>query len=185
MTGYHVALFFHLLALLSAVAASTIVHMTRVMARDAATGGAALTWLGLAHSFARVFPPALAVLVGTGAWMTHDTWTWTAPFILAGIAGGAFLLVSGAAIEGPRAARLAMRLADAPAEPVPDSVTDPVWWCASWANTGVAIGVVLAMVAKPGAGGAALCVAGGLCVGAGVGAAFRRRPARTVTSAAA
>jgi hypothetical protein len=50
----------------------------------------------------------------------------------------------------------------------------------SWGDTGVAIGVVLAMTAKPGAAGSALCVAGGLCVGVAVGLLSRRAPVGAV-----
>jgi hypothetical protein len=180
MTGYQVALFFHLLALLAAIGASTIEHVSMAKVRDADTGGEALRWLGLAHSFARVFPVALAVLVGTGAWMVHDSWSWSASFVLAGLAGAVFLFGTGAGVLGPRAGRVAAALAAAPYERVPDVVRDPLWWCVSWGDTGVAIGVVLAMTAKPGAAGSALCVAGGLCAGIVVGLLSRRAPVGVV-----
>jgi hypothetical protein len=180
MSGYQVALFFHLLALLSAIGASTIEHVSMAEVRDAPTGREALRRLGLAHAFSRVFPVALAVLVGTGAWMVHDDWSWSAPFVLAGIAGSVFLLVTGAGVLGPRAGRVAAALAAAPDERVPDLVRDPVWWCVSWGDTGVAIGVVLAMTARPGAAASALCVAGGLGVGVLVGLLSRRAPVAAV-----
>ena len=177
MNSYHAALFLHLVALLSAIAASTIVHTSMVKIRDAATGGDALQWLGLAHGFARVFPVALAVLVGSGAWMVHDGWPWSSPFVVGGLAGAGFLFVSGAAIEGGRAGSVAKSLAAAPAEPVGDLVRDPLWWCASWANTGVAVAVVFAMTSKPLALATGVVLGAGVAAGAAIGFAARRRRA--------
>lgn len=174
MDGYHVALFLHLVALLAAIAASTIVHTSMVKIRDSANGGGALQWLGLAHGFARVFPVALATLVGTGAWMVHDSWPWSSPFVLGGLAGAVFLFVSGAAIEGSRAGAVAAALASAPGEPVDRLVRDPVWWCASWANTGIAVAVVFVMTAKPSAFGTATSLVIGVAAGASIGFVSRR-----------
>jgi hypothetical protein len=170
VSAYELGLFVHLLALFVAFGASTVVHVTMSKVRSAGRGGDALPWLALAHSFARVFPVALALLVASGAWMLRDAWSWSTGFVDAGLAGVVLLFVSGAVIEGGRARRLAAALAAHPSEPVPDRlVRDPLWWCASWGNTGVAVGVAFAMVAKPDAAGAFSSVAVGLCAGAVVG----------------
>lgn len=172
MNRYDLALFLHLLALLAAVAASTIVHVSMGKIRSARSGGEALQWLGLAHAFSRVFPIALAALLGTGAWMVHGRWSWGAGFVEAGLAGVAILAVSGAVFEGGHARKLASALAAGPADSLEHAaalVRDPRWWCASWGNTGVALAVVLTMVAKtsPAASFAALAV--GLVAGWSVG----------------
>ena len=178
MNAYHAALFLHLVALLSAIAASTIVHTSRVKMRDAASGAEALQWLGLAHGFVRVFPVALAVLTGSGAWMVHDTWPWSSPFVVGGFAGAGFLFASGAVIEGGRAGRVAAALAAARTEPVGEVVRDPLWWCASWANTGIAVAVVFVMVAKPSALETAVSLAAGVALGAAIGFGFSSRRRR-------
>jgi hypothetical protein len=178
MNRYDLALFLHLLALLAAIAASTIVHVSMSKVRSARTGGEALQWLGLAHAFARVFPIALAALLGTGAWMVHDRWPWGAGFVEAGLTGVVFLAVSGGVVEGGRARRVATALAARPGESLEHAaalVRDPLWWCASWGNTGVALAVVLSMVAKPSPAASFSVLAVGLTAGCCVGLASRRR----------
>jgi hypothetical protein len=181
MHGYHVALFVHLLALLAAFSASSLVHFAMTRVRDARTGAEALQWLGLCHRLSRVFPVALLTLVASGAWMTHDLWTWDTGFVDAGLTGAVLLLLSGAGVEGGRARRVAASLAAAPGDRPGEAVRDPLWWAASWANTGTALGVVFAMAAKPSAAGSFAGVAIGLVAGVCVGLAARgsQGPART------
>jgi hypothetical protein len=180
MDGYRIALFLHLLALLAAFAASGIVHLSLLRARDAASGAEALQWVGLCHRLSRVFPVALLLLLGSGSWMVHKAWDWDAGFVDAGLTGVALLFVLGGAVEGGRVRTVAAALAAAPAEPVGEEVRDPAWWAANWANTGIATGVVFAMATKPSAGGAFAAVAAGLAAGACTGLALRQRrsPAR-------
>ena len=173
MTGFHIALFIHLLALFAAFGASTVVHVATVKIRRARTGGEALEWLGIAHALSPVFPAALAVLVGTGAWMLHRGGSWSAGFVLAGLAGVVLLFVSGAAFEGMRAKKLAAALAARPDDP---PIDDPLLSLISWANTGIAVGVTFGMVARPSTGAAFAALVAGLVAGAAVGllAASRR-----------
>jgi hypothetical protein len=177
MSRYDVALFLHLVGLLAAFGASTVVHVAMTKIRGARTGGEALQWLGLAHAFSRVFPVALATLLATGAWMTHERWSWSAGFVVAGLTGVGFLAVSGGAVEGRRARRLAAALGARPGDPLAHAlplVQDPVWWCASWCNTGVAIAVVLAMVAKTSVAASFAVLALGFAAGCAVGLVSRR-----------
>jgi hypothetical protein len=167
MHSYQIALFIHLVALFAAFGASTVVHVSMFKIRSSHSGSEALNWLGAAHALSRVFPVALA---GTGAWMLHSSWSWSAGFVDVGLTGVVLLFVSGGAIDGAYARRLAAALAAQPLEPPPAALArSAVWWSASWANTGIAIGVTFAMVTKPSAAGAfatlAVCVAAGAAVG--------------------
>jgi hypothetical protein len=185
MDGYQIALFVHLLALFAAFGASTVIHVSMTRIRSARSGAEALDWLGAAHALSRVFPLSLAALVGTGAWMLHDAWSWSSGFVLAGLTGVAFLFLSGAVIEGGQARKLAAALAARPAEPPAVLARDPLWWCASWANTGVAVGVTFAMVTKPSAEGAFAALAVGAIAGAAAGLLARggEAPSSSVTRA--
>lgn len=179
MHSYPIVLFIHLLALLTAIGASSLVHFAMARMRDAGSAGEALQWLGLCHRASRAFPVALLTLLGSGAWLVHEEWHWDTGFVDAGIVGAVLLLVLGGAVEGGRARRVAAALAAAPGGPVGDVVRDPVLWAVSWANTGIAVGVVFAMVTKPAAAGSFAAVAVGLAAGAGVGLAFRRQAGDT------
>jgi hypothetical protein len=182
MNRYDLALFLHLLALLAAIAGSTIVHVSMSKVRGARSGGEALQWLGLAHAFARVFPIALATLLGTGAWMVHGRWPWDAGFVEAGITGVVILAVSGGVVEGGRARRIATALGARPSESLEHAaalVRDPLWWCASWGNTGIALAVVLTMVAKPSPAASFSVLAVGFVAGWSVGLLARGTAFRT------
>ncbi len=179
MNWYGLALFLHLLALLGAVAGSTLVHLSLGKLRGARSCGEGLQWLGLAHAVSPVFPVALAVLVGTGAWMVHGRWPWSAGFVVAGLTGVVYLAVAGGAVEGGRARKLAAALASSPSAPLDQAlVRDPVLWCVSWANTGVALAVVLAMVEKSSLAVSFAMLGVGLASGCAVGLAFRARVGR-------
>jgi hypothetical protein len=184
MHGYQILLFVHLLALLAAFSASGIVHFALIKLRDARTGGEALQWLGLAHKLSPVFPLALLTLLGSGAWMVHDAWTWNTGFVDAGLTGVVVLFLSGALLEGGRARKVAAELAQAPGAPVAgraaELVRDRLLWCASWGNSGTALGVVFAMVAKLGVAGSFAAVAAGLGAGVAVALASGGRSVRQV-----
>jgi hypothetical protein len=171
--GYSVALVVHLFALLAAFGASTVVHLAMHRTRSARRGGDALPWLGLAKTFAHVFPLSLVLLLASGAWLVHERWTWSVGFVWAGLAGVAFLFVCGGAVADRRGAAVAAAVAAAPGEPVPAAIRDRAWWLASYANSGVALGVVAAMAAKPAAATAFGLLAGGLCIGLAAGEAAR------------
>jgi hypothetical protein len=183
MNRYDLVLFLHLLALLAAFGASTIVHVSMTKVRAARSGGEALQWLGLAHAFARVFPVALAVLLASGAWMVHGRWPWSSGFVEAGLTGVVFLAISGGVVEGGRARRLAGALAARPEDPIDHAAAlcrDPVWWCTSFGNSGVAIAVVLVMATKPSATASFAALAIGLAAGCAAGYAVSRGPVSTL-----
>jgi hypothetical protein len=174
MNGYDIALFFHLLALFAAFAATALLGLAMRRVLTARTGGDALQWLGLAKRTARVFPVALLTLVASGAAMVSERWSWSTPWVDAGLAGVVFLALVGDQVAGRRAAALAHELASDPAAPLPSRVRDPLWWAASNANPGVALGVVFAMVTKPPAPAAAAALIVGGLLGALTAVPLRR-----------
>jgi hypothetical protein len=179
MKAYDLVLFLHLGALLAAFSASGIIHFSMLRMRGARTGGEALQWLGACHAVSKVFPVALLTLVGSGAWMVHDLWSWSTGFVDAGLTGAAALFVLGGAVEAARAKKAAAALAAAPGAPVTGAaaalVRDPVWWAASWGSSGLAVGIAFAMVTKPGAAGAFAAIVVAFAAGAAVGLVARRR----------
>jgi hypothetical protein len=183
VTGYSLALVVHRFARLGAIGASTVVLLARHRARSTARGADALPWLGLVRTFAHAFPISLLLLLASGAWLVHERWTWSFGFVWAGLAGVAFLFVSGGAVAERRGKAVADAVLAAPGEPVPAVVHDRAWWLASYANSGVALGVVAAMAAKPSAGAAFGLLAAGLCIGLAVGELTRHGDGRAAAPA--
>ncbi len=186
MTAYHVYLYAHLLALVAASATSSVVHLAQARARSASSVPEVRQWLMLGGSTARVFPIATLALLVSGALMVtgHGAWTWGAAWVVAGLAAVAFLLVSGGVLgaRGKRTGRALAALSAGEVERARALLHDPLSGALSWANTGVALGTVFAMAAKPGPTGSAAA----LLIGAAAGLAMHlssERKAAAVPSA--
>ena len=184
MTGYQIALFVHLTALLAATAASGIVHLASARRKAAPTLRQSMEWGRLLGSTARVFPFAVITLLLTGAYMVTDRWSWHTGWVEAGIAGALLLLASGATIgmrEGAGARASVARLQSAGRDLPNDAAPDPVAVVLGEANTGLALALVLVMTIKPGLAGS-LAV---LAIGAAAGAYRARGHLRAKAPAAA
>jgi hypothetical protein len=179
MTGYQVSLYVHLLALVAAASASSVVHLAEARARRAASVGEARQWHALVGRTSRVFPVAVLTLFATGAYMVgvEGPWSWGTGWVEAGLAGGAFLLVVGAVlgIRGARAGRTLARLDAADVEGARAASHDRVAAALSWVNTGVALAVVFAMATKPALAASLTALVVGAVVGLCVHLARERR----------
>ena len=184
MIAYHTALYIHLLALLAAVATSTVVHLAAGRARAATTVAETRQWAALAGRTARNFPIATLVLFASGSFMVsvQSVWSWRAGWVDAGIAGVAWLLLSGAMLgkRGAKAGRALARVGAGDLDGARAALRDPVAAAFSWVNMGVALGVVYAMAAKPGLVGSLIALA----IGAAAGLAVHLRSARRAVAAA-
>lgn len=176
MDGYHIALFVHLCALLAAIGASAVVALAMRRVRSSQTGRDALPWLALGKSAARTFPPAILALVASGAYMVHDSWSWSAGWVDAGLAGAVLLGVLGDRVEGRAAHRVAMALAADPAAPAGAIVRDRVWWTAGLVNPALATGIVFVMTTKPSLAGSIASLVVAVAIGAVAAVPLWRNP---------
>jgi hypothetical protein len=92
---------------------------------------------------------------------------------LGGAHGVVFLFVCGGAVADRRGGVVAAAVTAAADGPLPALVSDRAWWLASYASSGVALGVVAAMAAKPSTAVAFGLLAAGLCIGLAVGEVAR------------
>ncbi len=177
MNAYHIALFFHLFALLAATVASTLTHFGEHRMQRAATVGEARPWLLLVAGVGKVFPLALLTLLATGSYMVHGGWTWNLGWVDAGLVGVVVLFVSGLALErhGRGIGAELARLGDGPLDArAAAAVRDPVAAAQSWANSMLALAVVFDMATKPALPVALTVLAIGVLAGVGIA----RRAAR-------
>ena len=189
MSAYYVLLYIHLLALVAASATSSVVHLAQARARRAASVPEIRQWLMLGGSTARIFPIATLTLLVTGALMVsfRGPWSWSAGWVEAGLVAVLFLLLSGPflGVRGKRAGLSLASLAPGEVERAAAVLHDPVAGALSWANTGVALGAVYAMAAKPGLAGSLLALVLGAATGVAIHVAMERKrnAAATATSA--
>ncbi len=183
MSAYSMFLYIHLLALVAASATSAVVHLAQARARSSGTVPEIRQWLLLGGSTARFFPLATLTLLATGVLMlaSHGPWSWSAGWVDAGLVAVAFLLVSGPVL-GARGKRLGRSLASLPPAEVERArglLHDPLAGTLSWLNTGVALGVVFVMAAKPGLPGSLAALLIGAGGGLGVYLGSERKAALT------
>jgi hypothetical protein len=168
MNAYSIVLFLHLCALLGAIGTASLLHFAEMRLRAADTVATVRPWARLIENGAKVFPFALLVLLGSGAYLVHRRWSWSAGWIEAALVGVVALFVVGAVVIGGRSRALRRELQDATDGAVPSRLAHlargHVAGIASWTNTGLALGLVFVMTTKPGLTGstAALVVAAGL-----------------------
>jgi len=179
VNGYSVVLFLHLAALLAAIGTAGIAHFAEARLGVAETVQAVRPWAALLNRVAPVFPLALLVLLASGAYLVHREWAWSRGWIEAGLVGVALLFANGAGIVGRRNRAIKRALATAGAGTITDELLHltrrHVGGVASWANTGLAVGVVFVMTTKPGLAGSLAALAAAATAGTLV-ALWLRRP---------
>lgn len=182
MNGYHIALFFHFMALVAASIAAGLSHFGKGRMHAAASVAEARQWLALVASSSKVFPIALLVLIATGGYMVEQTWSWNLGWVDAALAGAILMFLTGA-ILGTRGRKLGQelgRLAQAPTGGhAPEIPHDAVMDTLSWANTTLALAIVFVMTTKPSLTGSLVALA----VGVAVGVALAARPGRAPQAA--
>ena len=181
MDTYGAVKYLHILFLLGAFGAGTVVHACLFRLRAARTLADAAPWGALAGKLENVFPIAILGLFGTGAYMTSDAWTWSTRWIDVSTAGLALMLAQGGGIAARRAHALEHALmANGPGElgeRARQMTCDPALWVASFTNPALALGIVWNMTQKPGLGESIAAVAVAYAVGAALALWFTRTPA--------
>lgn len=169
MTGYNLALFLHLLALLSATAASGIIHFAAHRRAAAPTLRQSMEWARLIGKTSKVFPIAVLMLILTGAYMVHAHWAWQVGWVAAGLGGAVLLLASGAVLGARGAAeaqRKVARLQAAGRDLANDVTVDRVSAVLGDINTWLAVSIVLVMTVKLALAGSLALMAAGTFLGA-------------------
>lgn len=142
---YSLVLFLHLCALTAAFFAMGVMVSAAVRGADA-------------HNTEKSMPIITIALLATGAYMTHERWTWTTPWIDVGIAGLLAITIFGGAVLGSGKLRGAQLL------------------IGQGFNMGLALGVMFLMIAKPPlAGSIGALLAGGVAGAAGFSLIGRTR----------
>lgn len=172
-----IALFIHLLGMLTLFIAMGIVQRTGARMRTASKVEELRLWLSLARTTGPMWPSSFVFLLGSGLYLAGTQFSFETPFVVTaivailiiGVVGGAFVGRGMAAME--MAAESAGRLTPE----LRDRVTDPPLWIAASALNGLALGVLWIMVDKPGWAQSIGVVAALGVVGAVAGVVMTRR----------
>ena len=179
MDSYRTALFLHIVSLTIGIGAGATLLACLLHLRDATTLEQAVPWGALAGKVEKLFPVAVVGLFATGAYMTHEVWTFGTGWILVSIVGLAVVAVQGPLVGGRTAKQLKAALfANGPGElgeAARRMTRHPGLWVTEFTNLGLVFAVVWNMTQKPGTAEAI----GALVVGYGAGTALAFRFTRS------
>jgi hypothetical protein len=156
VTGFSIALLVHLLSLLLATAAASLATYGALQLRAAGSAAEVMRWLALIDNIVPAFPVATLGLFASGAYLAETSSVWSAPWIIAAIAGLIAIAVLGGGVEASRARILKRELqGHGFSERARRLLRDPIAWSAKLMILTLMLGVTFVMTIKPSAAASA------------------------------
>jgi hypothetical protein len=184
MSLYSAALFLHIVGALGLFAALALEWAGLTNLRRVRSVGQFRDWAGLLQGLRRIGGPSGLTLTITGVYLTVARWG-SQPWIILGLIGLVLVAVMGAVVTGRRLGSIAKDLADevelSPA--LRRRIQDPVLLLSAWLRTGIGLGTVALMSAKPGLAGSLIILGGAGFLGLAAGLAAGGRGRRTFSIA--
>lgn len=181
--GYSIALFFHLVSLLAAGGATALAGYAALRLRIATSPPEVARWGMMIGKVVRVFPPATLGLLGSGAYMTQTAWSWSTPWIIAGLVGLAMIVLLGSGVEASRGRALKHEVrTHGLSERGRRLLRDPIAWTAKATTWTLVLAVMFVMTTKPPAWGCAISLVIALLAGAAVAVPIWRGSATQIAT---
>jgi len=179
---YRTVLYVHLLSLVVGVGAGVVLSVCLFHLKAARTLADALPWAVVAGKTEKAFPVAIVGLFLTGAYMTHDVWTWDTGWITVSLVGLIVIALQGALVGGKTSKRLEQVLHANGPGPLGDDARrmtrHPGLWVTEFTNFGMVLGIMWNMTQKPGTTESVLAVAIGYALGLTFALWAARSPAK-------
>lgn len=157
MNAYQFTLFLHFIFLTAAVVGAALAGYAALHRRSSETAADALWWGAFVRRVVRIFPLASVGLIVTGGYMTHRAWSWSTPWISAGLAGLIVIMLLGAGVEGARDRTASAELRAAGlSQRARRLLRDPIAWSARVTTWTLVVAVIFVMTVKP---SATICIA--------------------------
>lgn len=152
MNERSIALFLHLLGVVTLFIAIGLVQRVGAKVRASTSVEELRLWLSLAQTTRSMFPASFLFIVATGLFMTARSFSFETPWIAVGIASVVVALILGGAVVGRGMAAIGKSAASASSitPELARAIRNPAVWVALGVNNGVAIGLLWIMVDKPG-----------------------------------
>jgi hypothetical protein len=152
MNERSIALFIHLLGVVTLFIAIGLLQRVGAALRAASSVEELRVLLSLARTTRSMFPAALLFIFASGLFMAARSFSFETPWIVVGIASVVVMPILGGAVAGRRLAAVGKGAASASSitPELARAIRNPAIWVALGLNSGLAIGVLWLMVAKPG-----------------------------------
>jgi hypothetical protein len=179
---YRTVLYLHLLSLVIGIGAGAVLLVCLYHLKAAQTLADAAPWGAVAGTTEKTFPVAIVGLFLTGAYMTHDVWTWDTGWIVVSLIGLIVIALQGALVGGRTSKRLEQALHANGPGPLGDDARrmtrHPGLWVTEFTNVGMVLAIMWNMTQKPGTTEAILAIVIGYAVGLGLALRAIRSPAK-------
>jgi hypothetical protein len=154
VNDYSLALFIHILGVITFFGGMVILQRAGDRLRAAETVGELRLWLSLLRQVRGMFGSGAFLLLASGLYMTNDAWTFTTSWVLVAIVTLVAMVALGSLVVGRSLARIGAGTGGVAGESIPNDVKhwvhSPRVWSVAAANNGAAIGLIWLMTNKPG-----------------------------------
>jgi Predicted integral membrane protein (DUF2269) len=179
---YRTVLYLHLLSLVIGIGAGAVLLVCLYHLKAAQTLADAAPWGAVAGTTEKIFPVAIVGLFLTGAYMTHDVWTWDTGWIVVSLIGLIVIALQGALVGGRTSKQLEQALHANGPGPLGDDARrmtrHPGLWVTEFTNVGMVLAIMWNMTQKPGTTEAVLAILIGYAAGFGLALRAIRSPAK-------
>jgi uncharacterized membrane protein len=190
MSLYTLALFAHLIGVLTLFIGTALQWLITLRLRRAQTVTQVREWSSLVGGVGRLGPVSGVLVIGAGIYMMVTTWSLTTPWIMVSLGAMALMMVFGMVISARqlRAIRRAATTSEAPTDSISPELRrqthNPVLWVSTQLAASTALGIVFMMTIKPNLGGSIWTLVAALALGTIVGiASAKPHPTTTVIEA--
>jgi hypothetical protein len=185
---YRTFLYLHLISLAIGIGAGAVLVVCLYHLKAAQTLADAAPWAAVAGKTEKVFPVAIVGLFLTGAYMTHDVWTWDTGWIIVSLVGLILIALQGALVGGRSSKQLEQTLHANGPGPLGDEARrmtrHPGLWVTEFTNVGMVLAIMWNMTQKPGTTESILAIVIGYAVGLGLALRATRSPAKEAPAVA-
>ncbi len=189
MSWYAVALFAHIVGVLTLFITLALQWLITLRLRRASSIAQAREWSGLAKGLNRVAPVSGVLILGAGIYMTALAWSLLTTWIDVSLAAMGIMMIFGIGVVGRRltAIQRAAEAVEAATDAIPAALQarmdDPALWVSMQTSVAVALGIVFMMTNKPSLTVSIVAVIVSLALGGLLGT-LTLRPRRVTPSAA-
>lgn len=187
MSWYTVALFAHIVGVLTLFITLALQWLITLRVRRAGSIAQAREWSGLAKGISRLAPVSGVLILGAGIYMTVIAWSLLTTWVDVSIAAMVLMMVFGTGVVGRRLKAIQRAAAEASADTIPAALQarmdDPALWVSMQMAVAVALSIVFMMTNKPSLTISIVAVLVSLALGALIGT-LTLRPRRVAQAVA-
>lgn len=153
MSWYTVALFAHIVGVLTLFITMALQWLITLRVRRAGSVGQVREWSGLATGVNRLAPVTGVLILGAGIYMSAVAWSVSTAWIDVSLAAMVIMMVFGMGVVGRRLKAIQRAAVEASGDAMPVAlrarVDDPALWVSMQMAVAVALGIVFMMTNKP------------------------------------